>query len=251
MLESIEIPPESITVMKNDCHGPSIRCEPFDSPAQSADVHRLTSEQRQRLDRIASSVKFKRGELLYRQDEPATVVYNIIHGVVSAYRILPSGRRRVLAFLFAENLVGLAAKGRYVNTARAVTAVNAYRLPLRGLDALLRKDVSLQYPFFCRISHDLREAQQLAILLARRDAVGKVACFLQRLAREPTTTRAGHGRIFVPMSRTDIADHLGLTLESVSRAFARLARRRIVHFPDPRHASVLDATRLREIAGGI
>jgi CRP-like cAMP-binding protein len=161
--------------------------------------------------------------------------------------MLPSGRRRVLAFVFAEELVGLAAKGRYVNTTRAVTSVSAYRLPIRALEALLRKDASLQYPFFCKVSQELREAQQLAIVLARRDAVGRVASFLQLLEREPTATRAGRGRIFIPMSRTDIADHLGLTLESVSRAFAELERRRIVHFPDARHVKVIDCARFREI----
>jgi CRP-like cAMP-binding protein len=233
--------------MTDDLDGPSISCEPLGSPETSADGRRLTADQRQRLARIASPVSFKRGQLLYRQGEPATVVYNIVHGVVSVFRMLPSGRRRVLAFIFAEDLVGLAARGRYVNTARAVTSVSAYRLPLRALDALLRKDASLQYPFFCKVSEELREAQHLAIVLARRDAAGKVASFLHLLEREPTATRAGHGRIFIPMSRTDIADHLGLTLESVSRAFAELERRRIVHFPDARHVKVLDRARFRQI----
>jgi CRP-like cAMP-binding protein len=232
-------------------YGPSISCEPFGPTTTSADIRRLTSDQRQRLAKIASPLSFKRGQLLYRQGEPATLVYNIIHGVVSVYRMLHSGRRRVFAFAFAEDLVGLAAKGRYVNTVRAVTAVNAYGLPVRALDALLRKDALLQYPFFCKISHELREAQHLAIVLGRRDAVGKVASFLHRLAQEPTATRAGHGRIFIPMSRTDIADHLGLTLESVSRAFAVLERRHIVHFPDARHAKVLDWARFREIVCAI
>lgn len=233
--------------MRDDLDGPSISCEPFGSPAASADGRRLTADQRQRLAKIASAVSFKRGQLLYRQGEAATAVYNIVHGVVSVYRVLPSGRRRVLAFLFSEDLVGLAVKGRYVNTARAVTAVSGYRLPMRALDALLRRDASLHYPFFCKVSHELREAQYLAIVLARRDAVGKVGSFLHRLGQEPTATRAGNGRIFIPMSRTDIAAHLGLTLESVSRAFADLERRRIVHFTDAKHVRVLDAIRLREI----
>jgi len=232
--------------MKDDSDGPSISSEPFGAAA-SADTRRLTPDQRERLARIASPASFRRGELLYRQGEAATAVYNVVHGVVSAYRVLPSGRRRVFAFLFPEDLVGLAVKGRYVNTAQAVTAVSAYRLPVRALDALLRRDAALQYRFFCKISHELREAQHLAIVLARRDAVGKVGSFLHRLGQEPTATRAGNGRIFLPMSRTDIADHLGLTLESVSRVFADLERRRIVHFTDARHVRVLDVTRLRDI----
>jgi CRP-like cAMP-binding protein len=234
--------------MKDDLHRPSISCEPFDLAATSADAHRLAPDQRERLAAIASRVHFKRGQLLYRQGEPATTVYNLIHGVVSVYRVLPSGRRRVLAFLFSEDLVGLAARSRYVNTARAVTAVSAFRLPVRALDRLLRKDASLQYPFFCKVSHELREAQHLAIMLARRDAVGKVVSFMHRLGREPAATRAGQGRIWMPMRRTDIADHLGLTLESVSRAFAALERRGIVRFTDSRNAVVLDAARFREIA---
>ena len=237
-------------VASEDSGGPSIRCEPFGPGATHEGVRRLSPDLRRRLARIASRVRFKRGEVLYRQGAPAVACYNIVHGVVAAYRELPSGRRRVLAFLFAEDLAGLAERGRYVNTARSVTAVTAYRLPTGELDALLRRDPRLQYPFFCKIVHELREAQRLAIVLGRRDAVGKVAAFLHLLEREPTTTRAGGGRIFLPMSRTEIAAYLGLTLESVSRACAELKRRHIVAFPDARHARVLDRARFETLIDG-
>jgi CRP-like cAMP-binding protein len=69
--------------MRDDLDGPSITCEPFGALATNADGRRLTAEQRQRLARIASPVSFKRGQLLYRQGESATALYNIIHGVVS------------------------------------------------------------------------------------------------------------------------------------------------------------------------
>lgn len=230
--------------------GPSIRCEPFGAACSDTEVRRLTPEQQRRLAQIASLVRFKRGQLLYRQGDAAAAMYNIAQGVVSAYRVLANGGRRVLAFLFFEDLVGLAERGRYVNTVRAVTATTAYLLPTRSLDQLLREDALLQYQFFCKISHELREAQCLAIVLGRRDATAKVAAFVQLLEREPSTTRSGDGRIFLPMNRSEIAAYLGLTPESVSRASVRLKRERIVDFPDPRHAIVLDRERFERLASG-
>ena len=188
--------------------------------------------------------------MVYREDTPAGWVFIIANGVVKSFRDLPSGKRRIAAFLFAEDIFGLAENGQYVNTAQAVTEVRLYRIPIDALERLFIYDGDLQLQFLCKVTHALRQSQRQKIVLTRRDAVGRVAMFLSMLEHRP----AGAGvtpTINVPMSRSDIASYLGLSLEAVSRATATLARRRTVAFLDRHTVRILDRCRFKQIVDDV
>jgi len=225
----------------------SFRAAPFLSPTLTADPVVLTPRQREALTRIATRVRLKSRGILYQAGAPADAIFAVIEGVLKSYRDLPSGRRMVATFLFARDLCGLAVKGRYVNTVRAITPVTLYRLPLAALTELMKGDSELQFHFLVKVTHELREAQRHAILMNRRDAAGRLASFVALIAEQQSGAKSEHGSIHVPMTRSDIADFLGLSLESVSRATAELKAQGLARFDTRHHLRILDPSGLARL----
>ena len=213
-------------------------------------VRLLSKAQRQQVASIATRVRLRPRAVIYREDSTAGWVYTIASGVVKSYRDLPSGKRRIALFLFPEDIFGLAENGHYVNTAQAVTEVRLYRIPLDCLERLFIRDGNLQLQFLCKVTHALRQFQRQKIVLTRRDAAGRVAMFLSMLERRAADAGAS-STITVPMSRSDIASYLGLSLEAVSRATALLARRGTLEFVDRHTARILDRSRFDRLVADV
>jgi CRP-like cAMP-binding protein len=152
-----------------------------------------------------------------------------------------------MSFWYPKDVFGLASNGLYVRTAQAVTAATLYRIETDVLVDTLRHDAELQFRFLCKVTHELREAQRQAIIRSRRDAVGRLAMFLRHLERS-SRERHHAGDIDLPMSRSDVASYLDLSLESVSRATGKLERRGIVSFPDRHSAHVLDRLQFERLS---
>lgn len=231
--------------------GPSISAIPFRETSNGGFVPLLGERERSLLAHIASTAHFGRGVMIYREGDPADFVYNIVEGVVKTFRTLPDGARHIAGFHFDDDLIGLAEEGAYVNQAEAVTPVAAYRLPLAALDNLVRSDPSLDFNLLLKLSHELREAQRHALILVRRDAVGKVAMFIEMLRRQETARGSAATEIFLPITRSDIADYVGITLATVSRSFRWLTSNNIVRFSDRRHLEILDQTRFDALAADV
>lgn len=226
----------------------SLRSTPFQ---YSADTERvLTDRQRQDLIRIGMRVRLPARMTIYREDSPAQWVFAITEGAVKCYRDLPSGKRAVGAFLFARDLFGLAENGRYVNCAQTLVLTTMYRLPVRELAALLKQDADMQFKFLMKVTHELREAQRRAILISRRDAAGRLAMFVAHMSTRDwpsVNTRV----VSLPMTRSDIAGFLGLSLESVSRAAAELDDRGLIKFEGRHLARIVDADGLARLVAAI
>jgi CRP-like cAMP-binding protein len=201
----------------------------------------LTRRQREHLSEIATRIRVPARMVLYREETPATSLFFNAGGVVKTFRDLPSGKRWVTSFLFENDIFGLAENGLYVRTAQAVTQATLYRVKLDVLTTLLRSDPDLEYQFLCKVTHELREAQRHTIMVGRRDAVGRLAMFIRQIeSREYAGAGDRHGVIEMPMSRSDIANYLGLSLESTSRAVRALERDGMVCFPDRHHVRILN-----------
>jgi CRP-like cAMP-binding protein len=233
-----------------DDDAPSLRAMSFGSTGDANAVRLLTKPQRQQLAAIATRLRLRPRAIVYREDTPVNWVFIIHSGVVKSYRDLPSGNRRIAAFLFAEDIFGLAENGRYVNTAQAVTEVRLHRIPLDALERLFLHDGQLQLKFLCKVTHALRQAQRQKIVVTRRDAIGRVAMFLSMLERRP----GGAGLtapISMPMSRSDVANYLGLSLEAVSRATSDLTRDRMIAFHDRHTVRILDRQRFDQLVADV
>ena len=226
--------------------GPDIVAVPFLKTSRSEPVQLLSDAQRAQLMQRAIVRDFRARAMVYSAGDPATSVFVIGDGVVKSYRDLASGRRRIAAFLFPRDLFGLAEAGHYVNNVQTITPVRAYEIPVEALTDLFRREPGIELQFLCKVVHVLREAQHHAIIVGRRDAVGRLAMLLRLLQKQ--SLAHGRSNIALPMSRSDIANYLGLSLEAVSRASRRLERQGIVEFLGLHEARVLDRQRFEAIA---
>lgn len=229
-------------------NGPSLRGVPFCDLTGAGLVELLSERHRQHLARLAVVRQFAARSIIYRAGAVADAVFIIEAGAIKSFHDLPSGRRHIAAFFFAQDLFGLATKGHYVNTTQAMTPLTVYRLGLHVLADAFQRDGDLELRFLCKAAHELREAQHHAIIVGRRHAVGRVAMLLHMLERN--RPRRGDD-VPIPMTRSDMANYLGLSLESVVRACARLERQGIVDFPDRRHARIRDRQRFEALVAAV
>src|SRR5215831_13066801 len=191
---------------------PSIRAIPL---TNTGPVLRLTPRDREHLATIATMMRVGPGTVFYDRGAHAGWIYNIVSGTVCSYRALRDGSERITAFLFAEDLFGLARNGVYVNSTRAVTPVSAFKFPIDALSGLLMGNAQLQFRFLCKITHTLREAQHRALVLTRRDPVERMAAFLGMMEQAQGDKRPGDTTIALPMAHRDIANFLNLSTGSI------------------------------------
>lgn len=230
-------------------HGPAIRALDPWAPSAGRMHNLLTEDERARLAVMASIVRFKKGEIVYRENDRADAVFNIISGVVSAYKATPGGAEHMVAFLMADDLFGLSAERSYVNSAKAITAVSAYRLPVAALRGRLTKDAELEFHFICKLCQELRQTQRHAFLLSQRSAVTKVAMFVQMIEQLRIARGEEAAEIHLPMDRSDIGEYTGLTLAAVSRAFRALTARGVIKVRKLRDVRIVDRAAFDKIAG--
>lgn len=228
--------------------GPAISAVPFREIANGRAVPLLDHRERGLLAGIASMVSFGRGATIYREGDRADFIYNIAQGIVKTFRTSLDGNRHVTAFLFSDDLFGLAEEGVYVNEAQAITEVTSYRMPIDAFIDLTRHEPLFDYSLLLKLTHELREDQRHGLILARHDALGKIALFVRMLERLDHRRGRDAGEVYLPMRRSDIADYVGISLPAVSRSFRTLTSRNIVRFSDRRHLRILDPARFEELA---
>ncbi|MBF0393974.1 MAG: helix-turn-helix domain-containing protein [Alphaproteobacteria bacterium] len=203
-----------------------------------------------RLSAMLGQVNLIAHDSVFREGDPATHLYSISQGAVKLYKLLSDGRRQVTAFLFAGDFFGLALDGGYAYTAETMTPALLCRFPRRKLEALFAEVPRLERRLLGLAIDDLAAAHEQMLLLGRKTAREKVASFLVMLDRR-AARRGHHGpAVALPMSRSDIADYLGLTIETVSRTLTQFRRDGLIGLPDLGHAVLREADRLRQIADG-
>jgi CRP/FNR family transcriptional regulator, anaerobic regulatory protein len=227
--------------------GPSLWAVPFELASTATIVQLLSNPQQLQLAGIAAQLRLPAGTILHRQDSIADWVFIVSHGVAKTFHRLPSGKRRVLAFLFEGDLSGLAEYGRYVNTVQSLTPIRLYRIRLDRLLDLLRRDSLMDVQFLLKVTYELRASVRRTLMVSRRDAAGRLAIFLRMLDQRQ---RDRHSPIEIPMSPSDIASFLGLSVKTLIGASRRLQDAGLVAF-DGRHAMrILDRRRLEDLARG-
>jgi CRP-like cAMP-binding protein len=229
---------------------PSLRAVPFLTAAGREPVELLSEAHRQLLARHATVHIFPARTVVYRAGAPAASMFIIGDGAVKSYRDLPSGRRRIAAFFFARDLFGLAEAGRYVNTVQTLAPTRLYELKVDTLTGLFKDDADIELQFLCKAIHVLRDAQHHNIIVARRDAMGRVVMLLSLLLKQNWLNN-GHQELSIPMTRSDIANYLGLSLEAVVRACRRLELQGIVEFIGRHQARIIDRKRFDALASNV
>ncbi|WP_049973719.1 cyclic nucleotide-binding domain-containing protein [Azospirillum sp. B4] len=191
-----------------------------------------------------------RDQVIFSEGDPATSVRIVTSGMVRILRMMPDGRRQIVGFLQPGDMLGLALTGSYLYSAEAVTPVTLRRLSRFQFDALLDRDPDLRRRLLAATATELQVAQDQMLLLGRKTATERLASFLLRQARRLTPEPEDHCRISLPMTRTDIADFLGLTMETVSRAFTKLKTSRHIRLLPDQMVELLDIAALTDLSEG-
>lgn len=197
---------------------------------------------------IGSLQRKAAGDILFSEGEQRNSVYEIVSGMLRLYKLLPDGRRQITGFLTAGHLLGLAPEGICVYTAEAVTEVTVCRYGRAAFERLIDEAPGFAKRLLAVTSHELRAAQDQMLLLGRKTAVEKVASFLLMIAEAQESE--GSEPVEVPMTRSDIADYLGLTIETVSRTLTKLRQDGLISLPAPTKIEIRDRGELEQLASG-
>jgi CRP/FNR family transcriptional regulator len=197
---------------------------------------------------IATRLSWGRREALFAAGEPARHVYNVTEGMVSLSRSLADGRRQIFGFVLPGDFIGLESTTRYTFDAESLTEVKACRFERASFDRFMGENVDVALRMVSIASNDLAQASQHEVLLGRKTAVERVATFLLDLKRRAGTRRIKTEPLALPMTRTEIADYTGLTIETVSRVFGRLRSEAVIELSGSSAVRVLQEARLMALA---
>lgn len=184
-----------------------------------------------RLGDLAEVVNLAPGAVLTREGDAAPYVFNITAGSLRVYKLLPDGRRQITGFLFAGDFLGLAIGDLYVFSAEAIEATTVCRFRKGAFRALVESSPPLEHILLHRTSHELAAAQKQMLLLGRMTAIERMASFLLDLPGHDPARPTAPGHVRLPMKRGEIADYLGLTIETVSRVLSRMKASGIISMP--------------------
>lgn len=202
------------------------------------------------LNAIAEHVAVPAGEALVREGEPAHHLFNLTSGSMRIYKLLPDGRRQITGFLFAGDFIGLATGDDYAFSVEAIEDATLCRFRKGEYRALIRERPALEAALLDRVLHELAAAQSQMLLLGRKTARERIASFLLDLpGLDPIRPSLDH-HVRLPMTRVEIADYLGLTIETVSRELTKLKASGLIRMLSLNELKVEAPEQLRVVADG-
>ena len=201
------------------------------------------------LERIMTGRRLQADEVLVEEGEPRRRVYSLTDGMLRLSIALPDGRRQITGFLLPGDYLGLADDETYSATVEAVTPSALCSFPVREMEALVDSHPKLKDRLFRFTRAALRQARENQLILGRLAPVEKLAAFLLALSRRLEEHKLPANPIPLAMTRTDIADYLGLTVETVSRSFTKLRNSGLIRLPDAHLVDIIDRQSLEAVAG--
>ncbi len=201
------------------------------------------------LEKVTVSVPVAMGTTLAHAGDERTHAYTVTEGALRIVRTLADGRRQVNGFVLPGDYLGLSGSDHHRHDIEAIADSRVCRVALSHMRELRLRYPHLERKLLQRACQELDSAQDAALALARLQPTEKLADFLLRLsAREALHGHPGT-RVPLPMGRGDIADHLGLTMETVSRTFTKLRQAGLIALPQLNVVELLDVPALQKLAG--
>jgi CRP/FNR family nitrogen fixation transcriptional regulator len=181
------------------------------------------------IDVMGAPMAFKRNAEIYGENEPAEYLYKVVSGAVRTYKVLADGRRQIGAFYMVGDVFGLESTDEHAFSAEAITDAKVLVVKRSALVALAARDNEVARQLWTITAGELHRAQDHIVALIKT-AEERVVGFLLDMA-----SRIARGNTFdLPMSRQDIADYLGLTIETVSRTLTHLEAIAAIELPSAR-----------------
>jgi len=189
-----------------------------------------------------TSMTFERNAEIYGEGEEAEYVYKVLSGSVRAYKVLSDGRRQVTAFYLPGDVFGIEEGSEHTNSAEAIDKASILVVRRSSLFNTAERDTEVARHLWAITAAELRRSQNHALLLIQT-AKERIAAFLLDMAER----LAGKGFVELPMSRQDIADYLGLTIETVSRTLTSLSEGSTIQFLASRRIVLRNPSQLNEL----
>jgi len=184
---------------------------------------------------------YQQGAEIYGEKEPARYVYQVKKGAVRSYKLLSDGRRQIAAFHLVGDIFGLANSETHPFTAEAVVETTLRLIERQSLETVAVSDAAVTCSLLSMTTDNLQHAENHMLLLGRKTALEKVAAFLMEMDGRLTAA----GVMTLPMNRRDIADYLGLTLETVSRVLSKMRDGGVLDFKSKNQREIVILNRKR------
>ncbi len=194
------------------------------------------------IEMMGAVMPFTRGSEIHGQDEPADYLYKVVTGTVRSYKILTDGRRQIGSFYLPGDIFGLEVGDEHTFSAEAIADSKILVIKRSSVMALAARDHDVARQLWTFTAHELQRVQE-HILLLIKTARERVAGFLLEMCQRAP----GSNTIELPMSRQDIADYLGLTIETVSRTLTQLEHSAAISIPTSRRIEIRNRAALNRL----
>jgi CRP/FNR family transcriptional regulator len=191
------------------------------------------------------------GQALFHEGDRADRVFTLTRGCVKLYKLLADGRRQVTGFLFPGDFMGVSVCDEHAFTAEALGECQLCWFPRSRFDHYVESQPAMERELYRAAAHELAAAQEQLVLLGRKTAAERLATFFLDLSVKAAASEGPPLQwVDLAMSRSDIADYLGITKETVSRVISLFKRDRLIRLESLNRIQILDRDGLREIADG-
>lgn len=203
-----------------------------------------------KLDEIVKRGRIlQKGDHLYRANDPFSSVFAIRSGYIKTYKITDDGEEQVTGFYFPGEIFGMdgISKSKYMSSAKALESTAICEIPFSRFQDLTTQLPSLQTHFFQLMSQEITTEQQLITLLSKKTAEQRIATLLLTISARNAHRHLSASAFRLAMSRTDIGNYLGLTVETVSRTLSKFHKNGLIDI-DQKEVAIKDFDSLRETA---
>src|SRR5215831_15544946 len=186
-------------------------------------------------------------EFVFAEGDPTTHLFRVETGAIALYKVLADGRRQIVGFAYPGDLIGLGAQGEHVMNAQAIKPTRLRCLPVTTLHYSAVKDPGLAFKLYEALAGELAATRDLMLTTGQRSATERVASFLLAFSRRNERNGRDRTEFDLPMTRADIGDFLGLTIETVSRTFTKLKLLGLIALPQSSRVKLIDIDELQNL----
>lgn len=208
----------------------------------------LHDEELDEFESLRHRESFSAGATIFQEGKPREKIYTIVSGAVRLVKTLGDGRRCITGFAFSGDFLGFIETGTHILTAEALTPVVVCSFDRLTIETYFHNHPAVRDRILEMVKNALQRSYENQLILSRLSPVEKVARFLYGLIARMEYNRLKSSPLTLAMNRTDIADHLGLTIETVSRCFSKLKVQGVIKLVSVNQVEIVNKTALKQIA---
>jgi len=208
----------------------------------------LNDDQLEIFSKVSFEKKFTDKENIFLQNDPSTHLYNITEGNVKIYQLLDDGRIQIIGFLYPGDFFGTYKNNKYNYSAEAIGNLRVCVFDQRILDKYMDQNPILAKELLNQTSYELTLAQDRMTVMGRLNAIEKISIFFINISNQRKRIGWQSNPISLSMARQDIADYLGLTIETVSREISKLKTSNIIKIISSKQLFINDIEKLKQIS---